>query len=186
MVHTHGITIGGAISQSVLEEIKEFLVGFKMDSVTVIIANATLKEDYWAADEYYQTMPFPGQDVFRAWNDYEDKTVIVFVDEAETDESIFWLIIHEIMHIEIRSGWLLLYSGLYREVEKKARKLDLSFGGYLNLIRRDDDLHESDPEEEICNRVATSLIGKDCGRKWWRSRKASKGVTPKACTAHQD
>lgn len=152
---------------------EEFLNNFNMKDVTVIFADIKKKADYWMADEFNQTIPFPGNDIFRAWNDHESKTVIIFDDEAETGDSLFWIMVHELAHLELRtSKWLLNFTAIDCETNRLIEKLGISKQGYLKLIRENDDMHESDPEEAFCNRVATEICGGDfLGRKWWRERR---------------
>lgn len=160
------------------EEFQTFLRNFHIDDVTVIIADAKKKADYWMANECFQTLPFPGNDGFRAWSEHDTKTIIIFDDETETGDSLFWLLVHELAHLEIRtSKWLLTYTALDCETKKIIEGLGKPLGGYLKLIRENDDMHESDPEEAFCNRIATAIAGGFYGRKWWRDRKKQLNTT---------
>lgn len=155
------------------ENFETFLRNFHMDDVTVIFANTKKKADYWMANEFFQTLPFPGYDSFRAWSEHDTKTIIIFDDEAETGDSLFWVMVHELAHLEVRtSKWLLTFTALDYETKKIIESLGKPRAGYLKLIRENDDMHENDPEEAFCNRIATAICGGDFyDRKWWRSRK---------------
>jgi hypothetical protein len=97
---------------------------------------------------------------FRAWSAGDRATL--FVDGSETYESALWLLLHELAHLDLISSTLL--SRAYRSAKKPP--------GYLSS----DQAHESYPEEQMANFVATttlSLIGHSSfayDRPWWRRR----------------
>lgn len=154
------------------EHINIFINGFNIKNIDIVIASEKRKPMYWMLNEYYQTLPFPGHNIFRAWSSHDEKSIVIFKDEVETEESLIWLLIHELTHLEIRlAPWLLIYSGLFYEAENIRKNLNVSLHDYCQMIRENDDLHENDPEEKLCNYVATTLVGKSYDRHWWRERK---------------
>jgi hypothetical protein len=100
---------------------------------------------------------------FRAWS--SGGAAHLFVDDTETPESIRWLLLHELAHLDLVSSPLLARA--YRGVKRPAN--------YLTS----DDAHEANPEEQMANFVADQLaprLGIPAGldRRWWRKRVESR------------
>jgi hypothetical protein len=126
-----------------------------------------VRVDYWPRARVHEVwrrrhgQPLPVEPwSFRAWSSGDRATL--FVDETETYESALWLLLHELAHLDLVSSQLLHRA--YRSVKKPP--------GYLSS----DAAHESHPEEQMANFVATSsmqLLGHPAfqyDRPWWRRR----------------
>lgn len=115
---------------------------------------------------------YPGDDAFRAWCRTSQREIFIFVDECENDDSIIWLIMHELTHIDIHhSNIMNFFLGIQRDQWLKNIKLSPDDYFSPTMMNRDE-LHEADPEEQVCNNVAsTFLCGKTYDRAWWRKRK---------------
>jgi len=158
------------LSDNILNEINKFLNNFNLNDIKIIIANVNKKEFYWMQDNYLKSISFPGNDVFRAWSKSNQNTIIIFQDQAEIELSIFWLIIHEITHLKIRTEWSLIYNTLRIETEILRKKLNISEEDYLKREIYDNDLRNNDPEEVLCDRIANAIIGEVLDRNWWKNR----------------
>jgi hypothetical protein len=107
---------------------------------------------------------------FRAWS--REGRAILFVDDTETKDSILWLLVHELAHLDLPHSRLL--RSAYRD---RVRHPD-----YL----KNDQVHEADPEEQLANLVADEVVarlGRPSGlhRLWWRRRVDQKvGLHPLA------
>jgi hypothetical protein len=86
----------------------------------------------------------------------------LFTDETETPDSMLWLLLHELAHVELGRNPFL--KAAYRKLPKPP--------GYLTS----DTAHEAHPEEQFANLVANQwfshLTGEPCiyDRLWWRKR----------------
>jgi hypothetical protein len=106
---------------------------------------------------------------FRAYTSGTKATV--FVDDTETPESLLWVILHELAHMEMRASRYLL------KAYTAATPPDYN---------ESDEAHERDPEEKMANFIATEWLGqlgydKICySRPWWRTRVDQK------CTLEKD
>jgi len=158
------------LSDSILNDINNFLNCFKLNDINIIIANVNEKESYWTQDNYFKSIPFPGNNVFRAWSKPTENKIIIFQDQAETELSIFWLIIHEITHIKLRTEWFLLYNTIKIETESLRKRLNISEEDCLIKEIYDNDFRNNDPEEVLCDRVANAIIGEVLDRNWWKNR----------------
>lgn len=83
---------------------------------------------------------------------------LVFVDGTETRDSIEWLIAHEMTHQAIA-----LRPGLKGALLARRPGGDPASDAY----------HALDPEEKVCDDVATRLRGVRYDRAWWRRRTLS-------------
>lgn len=101
-------------------------------------------------DDYYK---------FRAYTSGTKATV--FVDETETADSVLWVILHELAHMDMKASSYLYKAYTWATPED---------------YNESDEAHERDPEEQMANLVATKWLGKlgreeFCySRPWWRSR----------------
>lgn len=103
----------------------------------------------------------------RGWCEGEKSHIVVLVDDTETDESVLWLVVHELTHFALDHARFLRYMlALERDEIGQSHDYDQS----------DDEEHERNPEEVLCNRFATVFTGADRGRKWWRARMERRGV----------
>lgn len=97
---------------------------------------------------------------FRAWSNPDGRAHIL-ADATETPQSIRWLVLHELAHLDLVSAPLLARA--YRGIPKPENYLV------------DDEAHEARPEEQMANFVADQLaplLGSAPGydRRWWRGR----------------
>ena len=158
------------LSDSILNDINNFLNCFKLNDINIIIANVNEKESYWTQDNYFKSIPFPGNNVFRAWSKPTENKIIIFQDQAETELSIFWLIIHEITHVKLQTEWSLLFNVINIEKNNLLKELNYTINDYLDKGMRDDNFRNSEPEEILCDRVANAIIGEVLDRNWWKNR----------------
>lgn len=100
---------------------------------------------------------------FRAWCIPSKNEIVILVDGTETPQSITWLLLHELVHRELR------HSPLIAEALGRVRKPH----NYLTS----DDAHQAHPEERICDWIATIWYRKlgyappwRMDRRWWRAR----------------
>jgi hypothetical protein len=120
----------------------------------------------------------PRADVDRVWADEHEgaalpvdryafrafangRRAVLFVDASETRDSVLWLLVHELTHLELPQSRLL--EEVYRNRERDP--------AYLHS----DEAHEADLEERFANQIADAMmarIGRPTGldRRWWRSR----------------
>jgi hypothetical protein len=98
---------------------------------------------------------------FRAWGDYPNRRVVLLEDESEIAESLWWLLFHELSHIALAHAPYLRWGFAFQKQSMGREDVD---------ERWDDEMHESDPEEMLCNQIATAFMGRQFDRKWWRSR----------------
>ena len=112
----------------------------------------------WAQDNPGRPIP-GGTHGFRAYT--RDRVVKLFVDPAETRDSVLWLLHHELAHVGVTQT-----PGLVQSLRRSPRP-----DGYPH----DDEAHERHPEERHANAVADAwmaLLGRPVGldRRWWRGR----------------
>jgi hypothetical protein len=101
--------------------------------------------------------PFPGEWAFRAYATEDGKTIRVFVDHAETPESLKWIVLHEIGHVIVAAN-----PGLRKVYRSRPKPLNYA---------TNDDAHDAWPEEIACNDMANRLAPiPNLDRKWWRKR----------------
>lgn len=154
-------------------------------AVTVELVPRILVHRLWARD--FPGKPFPGEHAFRAYT--RDAHVVILVDKTETQQSLIWLLLHELSHVAVNGAPAL--DAAFRSVPRP--------NGYLTS----DAAHESWPEEQFANAVAdrmAPLLGSQPGlnRLWWRQRTrsaqamlrdpslaASSGFTPLSQTSYQ-
>ena len=158
------------LSDGILNNINEFLNYFNLNNIDIIIANVNKKEYYWKQNNYLKSKSFPGNDVFRAWSIPAERKSIIFQDQAETELSIFWLIIHEITHVKLQTEWFLLFNVINIERNILLKELNYTINDYLDKGMRDDNFRNSEPEEILCDRVANAIIGEVLDRNWWKNR----------------
>ena len=112
----------------------------------------------WAQEHEGRVLPVDRY-AFRAFSN--GRRAVLFVDDSETRDSVLWLLVHELAHLELPQSRLL--EEVYRNRERDP--------DYL----RDDEAHEADLEEQFANRVADAMmlrLGRPTGldRRWWRAR----------------
>ncbi|NQU80556.1 MAG: hypothetical protein HQ543_03455 [Bacteroidetes bacterium] len=89
----------------------------------------------------------------------------------ETKESLAWIFTHELVHIELHNWARMIEAGITKE-----RNIFYNMLGYKSRFNApmdvvlSDEVHESDPEEAFCNKIATLLIGYPYDRCWWRNK----------------
>ena len=102
---------------------------------------------------------------------------IVLHNLFETKESLAWILLHEVMHSMIQTDlrnkgfdWLpeAIHSmnWVWEDRINRTHKT-MTASEYYNT----DEGHELKPEEILCNLYATSLIGENYDRHWWRKTK---------------
>ncbi len=111
----------------------------------------------WARD--MGGKPFPGYYAFRAYT--RGRRVVLLSDHTETPQSLTWLLLHELAHVQVNGSPLL--DRALRSVPKPR--------DYLTS----DAAHEAWPEEKLANLVADQLAPQFGSRRglsriWWRSR----------------
>lgn len=117
-------------------------------------------EAIWSRDHGGRPLPVRKPYAFRAYS--SNGRAVLFVDSTETRASTLWLLLHELAHLEIENAGLL--RDAYRNIPKPA--------DYLHS----DDAHESHPEEQLANFVATRMLvdlglpARSLDRRWWRQR----------------
>ena len=105
----------------------------------------------------------------RAWCGIPEKTLYLFETTGETDESILWLTFHEIAHV------LLDRAGLRGEIAAVNKNLERPGHAPFN-----DEAHDANLEEMICNAYATRMMGGECyDRKWLRQQQAELKIKEK-------
>jgi len=103
--------------------------------------------------------PFPGFYAFRAYT--RGRSVVLLSDWTETTQSLTWLLLHELTHVQVNSNPM-----LDRALRSVERPVD-----YLTS----DEAHEEWPEEQLANLSADQLAPRYASRPglnrvWWRSR----------------
>lgn len=78
--------------------------------------------------------------------------------DGETRMSIAWLVAHELSHRLVDITPTL--EGALADAQARDP----------GLHKADDRYHELDPEERLCDGIATNLIGQRLDRAWWRAR----------------
>ena len=116
--------------------------------------------------------PFEGSPYqLRAWALKSRGEAWVFVDETETRDSVLWVLLHELAHLD------LVGAGLLQAAVTVPR----------TAAYDTDEGHEADPEERLANQVATAMLGKLTGcaraldRRWWRRRVCQLGLSSEQC-----
>lgn len=100
--------------------------------------------------------------------DTERKHLLIFKkDNVETEESVKWLIMHEITHAYVSEYLLKLRDLEVLAVNELATRLEIN--SYKGIVENDG-LHESLPEEALANAIATAIVGGNYDRFWWRKR----------------
>ena len=124
---------------------------------------------------------------FRAYIIYD---ITVFYTRYETDESIIWLILHEIAHRIMRTDARTFcimrmvdqvianeYAKTHYPDHNSTDEKSFDFGlplynqTYFTSLYEKTDFHNALLEEQICNTFATMVIGKDYSRNWWEERR---------------
>lgn len=125
-------------------------------------------------DQTHEGWEYKGDDSFRAFNMLKEKIIYIFVDDAETQDSMLWLVFHELTHTAISNEILLAYYFAHKRddflLDTHGITIDQYFADETISLR--DDVHENLPEEVFCNQVATRIVGADYSRPWWRERRA--------------
>lgn len=105
---------------------------------------------------------------FSYTGDTKHKHLLIFKkDNVETEESVKWLIMHEITHAYVSEYLLKLRDLEDLAVNELATRLKIN--SYKEIVENDG-LHESLPEEALANTVATMIVGADYNRFWWRKK----------------
>lgn len=140
------------------EQAKRLACLLTRDLVVEYVPRARVAE-VWRRDHAGAPMPV-NRYAFRAYS--RGNRAVLFVDGTETRDSATWLLLHELAHLELPNAGLL--HSAYRWIPKPP--------GYLT----NDAAHESHPEEQLANRVATEIMPKlglrrrALDRMWWRRR----------------
>lgn len=118
--------------------------------------------------EYMQS-PFKGNNSYRALTHTKHKKTFIFLNDKETIDSILWVFLHELTHINI----------LHNEYLNKICKTNFNKILVQNNIKTiqeyeskldDDNFHELFMEEQLANNFATEIIGFNYNRIWWRNQ----------------
>lgn len=109
---------------------------------------------------------------------YQNHQIVIYCTRYETINSIKWIFLHELAHFIFDTN-LSIMSVLYFICEKYYKDIGQYNGEsdyyYTNKDLNEkyissDEIHENDPEEKLANEFASSLIGCDYSRPWWRER----------------
>jgi hypothetical protein len=125
--------------------------------VLVEVVPRSLVRELWARD--MGSKPFPGAYAFRAYT--RGCKVVLLSDATETAQSLVWLLLHELAHVQVNDRPLL--EEAFRSTPRPP--------GYVS----NDEAHEAWPEERFANQMADALapsFGSRPGlnRLWWRTR----------------
>ncbi len=123
----------------------------------VEIVPRSLVAELWSRD--MGSKPFPGRYAFRAYT--RGCRVVLLSDATETPQSLVWLLLHEMAHVQVNERPLL--DEAFRSIPRPV--------GYVSS----DEAHEAWPEERFANQMADILapaFGSRPGlnRLWWRTR----------------
>lgn len=120
----------------------------------------------------YMKNPYKNNRQYRAYSYPPENKVFIFINEGETMESLLWLLAHELSHHNIRQNKYLKKCcnvAMSQLLASKNITWDEFIANY-DVYVADDNFHDSILEEQICNAFATSLVGYDFGRKWWKEQ----------------
>lgn len=109
------------------------------------------------------------KDCYRALTFPFKKIIYVYFNEGETIESLKWLIAHELSHANLRNNPFIemtLQKNFKEYLEQNKVKSQTE---YENLLKNDK-FHENMLEEQICNSFATTIVGFNYDRTWWRNQ----------------
>jgi hypothetical protein len=118
--------------------------------------NARLVWEMLFPDELYS-----GDYTFRAFSIPNAREIHIFVDCTETPDSVLWIILHELAHVDVDTS---IFATAFRST-RRARNYATS-----------DKVHEANNEEKLANFVADSIMENVLGikggynRTWWRAR----------------
>lgn len=110
-------------------------------------------------------------------NKMYDKVDIVIHNLFETPESLAWIMLHEFMHAYIKSD---MHKKGFDWLPEAIHSMNWVWGDRIDRLHPTmnnreyydtDEGHELKPEEILCNLYATSLIGINYDRYWWRKKK---------------
>ena len=173
----------------IIRELREFL----RDKVTVWIyteAPQRVRDNY---DSYIDATDSNiynfrgthfGYQYLRAKNmgrkEKHSKSEFIIHNLFETEESAAWVFLHEVMHAMIHADMHGYHSYLPHAIHSMnwvhEDRIEIEYNNsesYEKLYRLDE-IHERNPEEQFCNLYATSLIGINYDRHWWRANMAPK------------
>lgn len=116
----------------------------------------------WEQSRSHPTRPHDKPWAYRGLCDSYKARILILVDDVgiETPASIEWIFWHELGHMAVSQ--INLVDATFSR-EDSARTADMS--GWDADAR-----HEALHEEQFVNRVATSIVGRDLNRLWWRAR----------------
>jgi hypothetical protein len=116
----------------------------------------------WEMSRSHPGRPHDKPWAYRGWCSHHKGVIVILVDDVgiETAESIEWIFWHELGHMAV-SEVPLVDNTFSRE--DSASTVDQS--GF-----DEDQKHEALSEELFVNRIATSIVGADLNRLWWRAR----------------
>lgn len=130
------------------------------------------------AQEYYNKY-FPG--VFKGVTTHrgfftrrqQNPLIVIYYSRYEDQNSVDWLVLHEVTHFVISQNRLLKEYFNKKEIEYlQRRNIDPEeyYSDFSNAYMSDQ-IHEGLPEEVFANDVATRELDRcDYSRKWWRER----------------
>lgn len=153
--------------------------GFADLPIVVVLAAGELKRELYT--QQFPNEEYPGDDAFRAFFDVPSSKVVIFLD-GETFESVLWIFVHEMTHVILHQRAPLLdwYLGTLRYEWLLELGIDPEAWKHDKNLQLRDEIHENDPEESLCNRVATAVMGgADYSRTWWRRHRQEARLTPR-------
>lgn len=143
---------------------QSFISGHVVSDVIVLIRPRAELARWWAwAHPEQPGLPALPSYAFRAWCVPSKNQVVILVDGTETQNSVTWLVLHELTHRELRRSPFI------------AEALGRSSKPADYLVS--DDAHQGHPEERICDWIATLWYARlgypkpwRLDRRWWRRR----------------
>jgi len=158
-----------------IKKLLPFPYNTEADSSDLEVIFAGVSEKKRLLNKHAWGLKFIGNDTFRGFsNKYGPMNpmglIVVFVEEFDTTDSLRWILCHELTHYEVGYSPSLyrafknLHSKYIKEVENKLNKK------WCTKIYLKDNIHDNEPEEILCDQVATAIVGENYGRKWWRKQ----------------
>ena len=121
----------------------------------------------------YMKSDWQGNHCYRAITLSKKKKIFVFLNDGETFPSLLWVIVHELTHAQISQN-LFLKNILRKNFNTLLRTNNIKTVQEYEQKLKDDIFHDSILEEQIANQMATTFIGENYDRSWWRNQLLNK------------
>ena len=103
--------------------------------------------------------------------------IFLFYTKYETDESLVHLFLHELCHIFIQKNpytFHMMQAMTGNKIVNEGYDIDISEQFWASKkcenIIKSNDIHDSLPEETLCDDFASSMLGFRYDRSWWMNR----------------